>query len=500
MRVDSEVPWGVGQRVQSVVLEVRRAGPNGPLRSSQSTAVGTGAGRRPLPLFVGVSETNGDTDTPLWIEALGCAQSSGCTRESAVSVQRALVRFVPEQTVELTMLLSAACVASRCALDQRCSTSGDCLAASSAQATLRPIAAVPTDAASAADASTDATTTDGTTTDAATDSSVQTDRAPAIDVTSVDRPAIDDVPADTAPSDVPVDVRPMDAGPMDAGSMDIGADAPPDTGPIDAGPRDTGPVDTGLIDTGLVDTGPRDTGPVDTGPPLRCPSGMLAVPAGQFLMGSNTFSFEQPVHGVRLSAFCIDETEVTVAAYRACVGAGICPFPTGGTGCNYPMTGRDNHPINCVNWNQAQTYCIWRGGSLPTESQWEYVARGPESRVYPWGTEAPNSTLVCANPEGPVGTSTCPVATHRTGDSPFGAADMAGNVWEWMLEDYAGYTGSSTTFVTDPVGTMVGPNRTIRGGAYNGGGPTDFRGSYRSLYGPNDSRNVLGFRCEHGPL
>ena len=549
VRVDSDIPWGEGQRVQSVALEVRRGSAGGALLSRRVTAVGAGNGRLRLPLFVGVNETLGDTATPLWIEALACAQSVGCARDGAASAQRAVVQFVPEQTVELRLLLSSMCGPSRCGLDQSCAPSGVCDAATSAQASLRPIDAIPTDAQSVASGSdaaadartdtapldtapldtapldttpldsvatdaaptdtarTDAAPLDGAATDAAStdgapaDAAPLSDLAPMVDATPADRADPVDATADGASSDVrPSDVGPADAAPTDAGSMDA---APSDVGLTDAGPMDASAdasSDAAPTDAGPRDAGPADTGPTDTGPAFRCPTGMLAIPAGQFLMGRTVLSFEQPVHGVRLSAFCVDETEVTVAAYRACVSAGTCAFPTSGTACNYPVTGRDDHPINCVNWNQAQTYCIWRGGSLPSEAQWEYVARGPSARLYPWGSEAPTSTLLCATPEGPPGTSTCPVATHRVGDSPFGAADMAGNVWEWVLEDYAAYTGSSTSFVTDPVGTMSSANRSIRGGAFNATGGDIFRGAYRSFTDVTNHRENMGFRCVHGPL
>lgn len=77
---------------------------------------------------------------------------------------------------------------------------------------------------------------------------------------------------------------------------------------------------------------------------------------------------------------------------------------------------------------------------------------------------------------------------------------MAGNVWEWVLDDYASYTGTATTFVMDPAGTTTGTNRSIRGAAFNATGPDIFRGAYRSLTDVSTHREVLGFRCVHSPL
>jgi len=111
----------------------------GPLRDTRTTVLGAGAGRLPLPLYVGVIPGDDDTATPVWIEALGCGAPNGCTAATAVVAQRAVVRFTRGQTEEVTLLLASACVGVRCTSEQRCAVgSGQCEAATRAEETVRP--------------------------------------------------------------------------------------------------------------------------------------------------------------------------------------------------------------------------------------------------------------------------------------------------------------------------------------------------------------------------
>ena len=127
VRVESELAWGEGAALQSVVLTVRRGGASGPLRSERTTALGRGAGRSALPMHVGVLEASDDRDTPLWLEARGCAGPNGCSAEEAAVVQRAVVGFVPESRVLVTLLLASACVGVRCGAEELCvPTTGQC--------------------------------------------------------------------------------------------------------------------------------------------------------------------------------------------------------------------------------------------------------------------------------------------------------------------------------------------------------------------------------------
>ena len=133
---------------------------------------------------------------------------------------------------------------------------------------------------------------------------------------------------------------------------------------------------------------------------------------------------------VSVGNFKIDKTEVTVTAYRRCVDAGRCTAPGTGEDCNWNVSGRSNHPINCVDRNQARTYCEWAGKRLPTQAEWSRAAYGTDGRKYPWGNKW---DAIRANVYGSEDgyEQTAPVGSFPTGASPSEALDMGGNVWEW---------------------------------------------------------------------
>lgn len=221
------------------------------------------------------------------------------------------------------------------------------------------------------------------------------------------------------------------------------------------------------------------------------PSGdpMVAVPAGAFTMGcDNCDSDESPAHAITLSAFDIDVTEVTQSAYDACVTANACTVPSS----NYDPAATPMHPVVNVTWMQAVEYCDWQGKRLPTEAEWEKAARGTDARRFPWGNNAIDDcthayTSACAGTRFPVG-------QLALGASPYGALDMAGNVWEWVADYYAADTYQNHD-ANDPQGPNMGTDRVYRGGS-GGNALSLARSSNRaSTYSPTVGGSGLGFRC-----
>jgi serine/threonine-protein kinase len=235
------------------------------------------------------------------------------------------------------------------------------------------------------------------------------------------------------------------------------------------------------------------------------------VPAGSFQMGSDAGdSNEKPVHPVTLDAFWIDRTEVANAMYALCVEAGKCPPPfspkSDTRNSYYGDAQYDNYPVIYVTWDNANAYCDWAGRRLPTEAEWEKAARGTDERTYPWGNEQPAGNLLNfadsntnfdwsdrTVDDGYADTS--PVGNYPDGASPYGALDMAGNVWEWVNDWYdEAYYGSSPS--ENPQGPASGQYRVLRGGSW--GSSDSVRAANRSWYEPGFDYDV-GFRCARSP-
>lgn len=177
---------------------------------------------------------------------------------------------------------------------------------------------------------------------------------------------------------------------------------------------------------------------------------LLYVPAGEFIMGFQGESDEQPPHTVYLDAFWIDQTEVTNKQYLACVSVAECTPPSSPSSRNrssyYGESEFDEFPVIYVDWNQANVYCSWAGRRLPTETEWEKAARSTDARIYPWGNDPPNSNLLNFN--NPVG-DTSREKSYEAGRSVYGAYDMSGNVWEWVNDWYDVYPGGNPSASSD---------------------------------------------------
>ena len=242
---------------------------------------------------------------------------------------------------------------------------------------------------------------------------------------------------------------------------------------------------------------------------------MILIPAGEFVRGSERGDTDEvPVRTLYQDAFYLDKYEVTVAQYRACVEAGVCTPPEKFWGaqhnyeadfCNGPRTDRDNHPINCMRWWEADTYCKWVGKRLPTEAEWEKAARGTDGRRFPWGNEQANCdrAVIDDGGDGCGRESTWPVGSFPQGASPYGVMDMSGNVWEWVSDwygkDYYAQAPSRNPMNNTPDPLESAPPKVLRGGSWADQTELIHRTANRVQYNPNTYPDyTIGFRCARG--
>lgn len=206
---------------------------------------------------------------------------------------------------------------------------------------------------------------------------------------------------------------------------------------------------------------------------------MVLVPVGCFMMGSEDGdSNELPVHQQCFDEpLWIDKYEVTNGQF-------------GSVGCQQ-YSSDPNQPRNCVNWFDARDYCESRGARLPTETEWEYAARGPDSLVYPWGNTYDADRVIGEDDPTYGDTHTAPVGSRSQGASWVGALDMSGNVWEWVSSVYLPYPYDAGDGREVPARTHA---RVLRGGSF-GSASGLLRAANRNGLFPDDGGGGSGFRC-----
>ena len=254
----------------------------------------------------------------------------------------------------------------------------------------------------------------------------------------------------------------------------------------------------------------------------------MLVPAGEFTMGSTqaevdvavaqceaivgvgncqdiNLESEMPQHKVDVAEFWIDETEVTNKMYAQCVAEGGCTPPSDTTSYThdsyYGNPQFDAYPVIYADWYQATAYCEWAGRRLPTEAEWEKAARGTDGRVYPWGDAFDGTKLNFCDKNCPADwadktaddgyADVAPVGSYPAGASPYGALDMAGNVWEWTKSKYVAYPYKDGDGRNDENGT---DDRVLRGGSWYDDGFL-VRAANRSFVNPDVGNGDIGFRC-----
>lgn len=244
-------------------------------------------------------------------------------------------------------------------------------------------------------------------------------------------------------------------------------------------------VNGGVMTTGGIDD--RGVDDDDGGTTIeRCTSDCpeldwVTIPAGTFQMGSPDQvgdSDEHPRHEVTVPRFQMSKTEITVSQYAKCVKAGVCEAPSSdGDVYNWDKPGRENHPINGIQWDHAISFCRWLGVRLPTEAEWEYAARsGGQDIIYPWGDEPASCEYAVidtgvgeyADGWGCNAGTTMEVCSKASGNTAQGLCDMAGNAEEWVADDwherYDGAPVDGSAWIGDTEEDYAG---VVRGGSYD---------------------------------
>ena len=223
-------------------------------------------------------------------------------------------------------------------------------------------------------------------------------------------------------------------------------------------------------------------------PPTAAPTSSAAAPpppapacaAGMTLVAGGTFKMDLRKDPVTVGALCVDTTEVTASSYAACVKAGQCSADNlkCAPQATYEAEGKGDHPVVCVDFTQATSYCKAQSKRLPSDEEWEWAARGgAEGRMYPWGNKTPKDQVCWSGVQTRNGT--CPVGSLAAGDNPQGIHDLAGNVFEW-------------TTTRNDAKTKV---RVGRGGSWKDGLPEFMRASRPGGFEVTYRCGFLGIRC-----
>ena len=223
---------------------------------------------------------------------------------------------------------------------------------------------------------------------------------------------------------------------------------------------------------------------------------LVLVPAGEFMMGSDKGDEDElPIHRVQLNAFYIDKFEVTNGRFAKFVEAIQSEPPWGFEDQDTPVAHAD-WPVRWVSWMDAMAYCLWAGKRLPTEAEWEKAARGTDGRIYPWGNDPPSSVHAIYGLKEAGEEALSVIGDRDKGQSPYGAHDLAGNLYEWVLDWYAEdyYMNFATNTAVNPRGPAEGVAKVQRGGSYINN-PYRLRSSFRTKGDPAEEDPHVGFRC-----
>ncbi len=228
------------------------------------------------------------------------------------------------------------------------------------------------------------------------------------------------------------------------------------------------------------------------------PVPMVSVPAGPFLMGTQSpkgRADEWPQRTVHVDAFAIDTVEVTNERYMtfvATTGHRSPPNPYG-TGVLLSVKGIEQLPVVQVTWYDAKAYCAWAKKRLPTEAEWEKAARGSDGRTFPWGEDAPTPKRANYDREWLDDKTLHAVGSLPSGDSPYGIKDMSGNAREWVQDWYdPDYYANAPA--KNPQGPDKGIVRVIRGGSWHSP-QSDITATARGRGGFALQTHGTGFRC-----